>query len=154
MVKKKIEENSVALPQRLSHCFATLKLHNCKQFLAILLSLIILNLPIVIAQQLNVQKYSGRDNVNGFVSRDDILHIEATTESTINPSQIRIFSGNIYFLFDTCISANSFSKCNYTKSMQGFYGLQNPTGDAAHCSTLRQFHRHTFVPNLRACLLE
>lgn len=91
---------------------------------------LIVFIPLVTAQQLTIQKYSGRDNVNGFVRRDDTLTVEATTLRTITPPMIRIFlDDGTYSLFDTCTTRpdGTFTSCTYSKQLTGFYGVEGYT---------------------------
>ncbi|MBI4141745.1 hypothetical protein HY484_02360, partial [Candidatus Woesearchaeota archaeon] len=95
-------------------------LKNIATFMIVLM----ISLPIVFAQQLNVQKYSGRDNVNGFLREDDTLNVEVTAPGTLVPANLRFFSADTYFVFDNCVPVTGgLSKCTYSTT-PGFYGTE------------------------------
>lgn len=99
------------------------------QLNAIMMMILIIMLPIVTAEQINVQKFSGKANVKGYAGTNDILNAEVTVPGTIAPSQLRIYRGDTYFLFQNCApEANGdFTKCSYTTPLTGISGTETYT---------------------------
>lgn len=97
---------------------------NYTKNIATFMIVLVVSLPIVFAQQLNVQKFSGRDNVNGFLREDDTLNVEVTAPGTLVPANLRFFSADTYFLFDNCVPVTGgLSKCTYSTT-PAFYGTE------------------------------
>lgn len=79
------------------------------QLSAIFMSLLVLTLPAVFAQQLSVSKFSGSQNVEGIVgSSDDTLYISVTAELSGSPSEdvaaerLLVRHGGIEDYFSSC----------------------------------------------------
>ena len=100
-------------------------------FAAVIVMLFILLLPISTAQELSLQKFSGRRGVNGIVGRDDLLEVVviASLPSTIErgditPDQVRLRVDEFTFLFDKCDRTGAAFTCRYNISLEGFVGKE------------------------------
>lgn len=94
------------------------------ELIAAFMVLLVIMLPITFAQQMSIQRFSGRDNVNGFAKSGDVLTAEVTLPGTVVAGQVRIFSGDAYFIFDSCAQQDAFSKCIYSTSLGELYGTE------------------------------
>ncbi|MBI4016405.1 MAG: hypothetical protein HY363_01805 [Candidatus Aenigmarchaeota archaeon] len=102
---------------------------NYNRHFALVLCFFIVLLPIASAQELTLQKYSGRKGINGIVGRDDILEVAviASLPSTIErgditPDQVRLRVDEFTFLFDKCERTGAAFTCKYNISLEGFIG--------------------------------
>ena len=55
---------------------------NKLQNISIFMIFLLLSLPIVVAQELSVTRFSGRDGVDGFIRKNDELTVEALVKVT------------------------------------------------------------------------
>ena len=83
---------------------------------ALLMIVLVLSMPIVMAQQLNVVTYSGIDGANGYVEVEDEVTIEAEVsipgEEIINESQVRMYIDENFAYFDDCTHQSNYKfKC-------------------------------------------
>ncbi len=87
------------------------------QRISLLMIYLILSIPIVLAQELNVQKLQGKDNVKGYARVEDQLTIEVLVkipgEEIIDKEQVRIYIEDSYAFFDSCVTAEAtgYYKC-------------------------------------------
>jgi hypothetical protein len=95
---------------------------NAKWYCAIWLMIwLVLSLPVVSAQQLlTIQKFAGRDNVNGFARENDELMIQALAQMLGNPTpdvarqRARVYNADTYTFMDTCTAQPSnYYQCTY-----------------------------------------
>ncbi|MBI4148331.1 hypothetical protein HY490_03510, partial [Candidatus Woesearchaeota archaeon] len=100
-------------------------------FWSVFMSLLIMFMPITIAQELSIQKFSGKKGLNGVVGRDDVLELVvlASLPSTlekgdVTPDQIRAGIDELIFLFDKCEKQGAVYKCSYNSSLEGFFGKE------------------------------
>jgi hypothetical protein len=74
---------------------------------ALFMIFLIVTLPVVFAQELNVNKYSGKDNANGAIRTEDNLTIEVRAQipgdPTIMKDQVRLVLGTEFLTFDNCV---------------------------------------------------
>ncbi len=85
------------------------------QRIAMLLICLVISIPIVFAQELSIQKFSGKDNAQGYARPQDQLTIEALTkipgEDIIDPEQVRLYFEDGYILFDSCNASGTYHTC-------------------------------------------
>ncbi len=95
---------------------------NKTKLIATFMAMLVIMLPIAFAQQLNIEKYSGRDDADGFVRQsNDVLTVIAFAEMAGSPSvevaktRIRFCrTGGICGAFTSCTLEGAKYKCAYT----------------------------------------
>ena len=86
--------------------------------LSLWLLLLIVSMPLVHAQSLEITKISGRDTIEGIVTAPDVLKITAKAriadDEDISPDQLRLrLEGSpAYLIFSSCAAQGDFSACN------------------------------------------
>jgi hypothetical protein len=89
------------------------------QRIALFIIYLIISLPFVFAQELNVQKFQGKNNAKGFAKVEDQLTIEVLVkipgEEIISKEQVRLYVEDSYAFFDTCVQEGTagFYKCTF-----------------------------------------
>jgi len=92
-----------------------------KRTIGLSLVLLILTIPFITAQELNINHIFGRDKLDGYARSRDTLTVETLAkipgEDTISRDQMRISIGDSYSLFDTCTkeSNSSYFKCIFSQ---------------------------------------
>ncbi len=90
--------------------------------LALFLSALIMSIPVVHAQELNIQKFQGKDNAKGYAKVEDQITIEVLVkipgEEVISKEQVRLYVEDSYAFFDTCVAEGTagFFKCTFFES--------------------------------------
>ena len=107
---------------------------NYSKCFVLMLCFLLVLVPFAYAQELTLQKFAGRRNVNGVVGRDDVLEVAviATLPSTIErgditPDQVRLKVDEFTFLFDKCDRTGAAFTCKYNISLEGFLGREEYT---------------------------
>ncbi|MBW3018918.1 hypothetical protein KY329_01905 [Candidatus Woesearchaeota archaeon] len=89
------------------------------KFVAVFMVALMLTLPFAFAQEINIVKYSGVDNVPGFVRDNDNVTIEVLASlfgQPVSEPNVRLYHGGSFELFDACApDAGSFYRCSYSK---------------------------------------
>ena len=89
------------------------------QLVAGFMILLVVSLPLVFAQELSVTRYSGEDDVNGFIRMHDNLYFDVLAkipgEDVIDPQQVRLHLDEDYTFFDECTREGDtqYYKCIY-----------------------------------------
>ncbi len=87
------------------------------QRIAVFMMVLILSLPIVLAQELSIQKFQGQDNAKGYARVQDKVTIEVLVkipgEEIIDKEQVRIYIEDSYTFFDSCApdGTTGYHKC-------------------------------------------
>ncbi len=91
-----------------------------KKQIAITMAVLIILMPIALAQttaSLELLKWSGEDNINGYARSDDMMTIQAKAripeEPTISPDQLKFWIGSLWQEFDTCTRDTQETEPNY-----------------------------------------
>jgi hypothetical protein len=81
---------------------------------------LVVMLPVCFAQQMTVQKFSGRDNVDGFAKENDELSMQVLAQMPGSPTpevarqRARVHYDETYFFMDSCVSqAGGMYSCSY-----------------------------------------
>jgi len=96
---------------------------------AIFMTFLIVMLPVAFAQELNVNKYSGKDNANGAVKPEDNLTIEVRAQipgdPTIMKDQVRLVLGTEFLTFDNCVKTSdpNYYTCTFEDEIEAFENL-------------------------------
>lgn len=96
---------------------------------ALLMIFLIITLPAALAQQLNVNTYSGEDRANGAIRPEDNFTIEVAAQipgdSTIQKDQVRLTLGTEYIIFDSCVKTSdpNYYTCTFTDEVDAFEHL-------------------------------
>ncbi len=97
------------------------------KLVSLILAILMAVLPVVNAQTLSIQQASGKDGIRGFNRENDVLQFIALAQlpgdTVISPSQVRIKSGNIEFLFNNCTrQSGDFYLCSFKQQVFGSRG--------------------------------
>ncbi|MBI4145093.1 hypothetical protein HY493_02700 [Candidatus Woesearchaeota archaeon] len=97
-----------------------------KRFLAVFMAVLVLTLPVVFAQTLSIQQFSGQDNVPNVARPTDTLTIKALvnipTDPEITNDQVRLItSEGVTYLFESCApgTGTGFFLCTMTYDLIG-----------------------------------
>ncbi len=96
---------------------------NSKKQISIMMIILIVLLPISIAETSDLQlvRYSGEDEANGFARSKDTLTIKAKAmllNENILPSRVNFWIGNVFAPFDTCQKGtDDYYTCTYTDEL-------------------------------------
>ncbi|HLF54715.1 MAG TPA: hypothetical protein VI612_03270 [Candidatus Nanoarchaeia archaeon] len=96
------------------------------QKITLVMIYLIISLPIVFAQELNLNKFSGKDGANGYARSVDEITVETIVsipgEDIISPEQLRLYLGETFTFFDSCTKqANSaYYTCVFKSDMETY----------------------------------
>jgi len=104
------------------------------QLAAILISWLVITLPVVAAQQLDVERFSGKDLVEGFAKENDELTIVVTAQMIGGPSpevaakRLRVYYGDTFEFFDECAPVGqAMYDCQYSTTELIYAGVDQYT---------------------------
>ncbi len=87
--------------------------------IALWIALLVVSMPLVHAQTLEISRASGRDNIDGVLSSPDTLKIVAkariTDDDQISPDQLRLKMDGFasYLIFSTCAAQGDSTQCEF-----------------------------------------